>query len=90
VPKIDLTESERLALAFIARRELETNRYVGAIQLEPLKTAFAKLAPTDPPPVMLPEALRPKFRRRWAPITLAVLVVLAVWTLVALALGLVK
>jgi hypothetical protein len=35
VPKIDLTEPERLALAYVARREIETNRYPPAPQLEP-------------------------------------------------------
>jgi hypothetical protein len=47
VPKIDLTESKRLALALIARREIETNRYPLAPQLEPLKTAIAKLVPGE-------------------------------------------
>ena len=47
---VDLTEPERLALAYLARREIETNRYVAAPQLGPLATAFAKLCPEDAPP----------------------------------------
>jgi hypothetical protein len=45
-----LTEPERLALAYLARREIETNRNLLAPQLEPLKTALAKLAPGDAAP----------------------------------------
>jgi hypothetical protein len=53
MPKFDLaqlSEAERLALAYLARREIETNRNLLAPQLEPLKTALAKLAPADAPP----------------------------------------
>jgi hypothetical protein len=53
VPKFDLSqlsETERLALAYVARREIETNRNLLAPQLEPLKSALAKLAPSDTPP----------------------------------------
>jgi hypothetical protein len=64
---IDLTEPERLALAlalaYVAQREIETDRYPLAPQLEPLRTAIAKLAPNDPPPVP-PKSPRPKSRRR--------------------------
>jgi hypothetical protein len=63
VPKIDLTEPERLALAYVARREIETNRYPLAPQLEPLRSAIAKLVPGEPPPVP-PKTPRPKTRRR--------------------------
>jgi hypothetical protein len=38
---VDLTEPERLALAYVARREIEPNRYPLAPQLEPLKSAIA-------------------------------------------------
>jgi hypothetical protein len=48
---VDLTEPERLALAYVARREIETNRYPLAPQLEPLRSAFGKLCPTEPLPV---------------------------------------
>jgi hypothetical protein len=45
-----LTERERLALAYVARRKIETNRYPLSPQLAPLKSALAKLAPADPEP----------------------------------------
>jgi hypothetical protein len=60
---VDLTEPERLALAYVARREIETNRYPLVPQLEPLKSAIAKLVPGAPLPLP-PKSARPKTRRR--------------------------
>jgi hypothetical protein len=60
---VDLTEPERLAIAYVARREIETNRYPMAPQLEPLSSAIAKLVPGEPPPVP-PKTPRPKSQRR--------------------------
>jgi hypothetical protein len=56
---VGLAEPERLALAYVARREIETV----ALQLEPLSSAIAKLVPGEPPPVP-PKTPRPKSQRR--------------------------
>jgi hypothetical protein len=45
-----LSQGERADLAYRARREIETNRYP-APHIEPLRTAFLKLAPADTMPV---------------------------------------
>jgi hypothetical protein len=49
-PLKPLTDSERSALAYVVRREIETNRYPQAPQLGPLGSAFAKLCPGEEPP----------------------------------------
>ena len=48
-PIAALTEAERAAVASLVREPLRTTRNVPA-DLEPLKTAYAKLAPADDPP----------------------------------------
>ena len=60
---IDLTEPERHALAYLAGRELAENRYPLAPQLEPLRSAFRKLAPGDEMPKP-PRSPRGKGRSR--------------------------
>lgn len=60
---IDLTEPERHALAYLAGRELAENRYPFAPHLEPLRSAFRKLAPGDEMPKP-PRSPRGKGRRR--------------------------
>src|SRR6185312_4571004 len=57
---IDLTEPERHALAYLAGRELAENRYPLAPQLEPLRSAFRKLAPgmVEPKPRPRPRGAR--------------------------------
>jgi len=59
---IQLTEHEVLALAYLVRRQIETNRYLLAPQLEPLRTAFAKLAAGSSPPRLpkTPRRVRPR------------------------------
>jgi hypothetical protein len=59
MPKIDLTEEERRALADLAREYVRTQRYPLAPRLAPIKAALAKLAQADetPPP---PGRRRPK------------------------------
>jgi hypothetical protein len=44
-----LTETERAAVAALIREHLRTTRNVLA-DLEPLKSAYSKLAPADDPP----------------------------------------
>jgi hypothetical protein len=60
---IDLAEPKCLVLAYVARREIETNRYPLAPQLGPLRSAIAKLVPGEPSPVP-PKSPRSKFRHR--------------------------
>ena len=55
----DLSEKERAVLAHRVRREIETNRYPLAVHLASLKSAFAKLAPSDDP-LKPPASLRRK------------------------------
>jgi hypothetical protein len=52
MPKIDLTDDERRALADVAREYVRTQRYPLAPRLAPIKSALLKLAPADeiPPP----------------------------------------
>jgi hypothetical protein len=50
VPKFDLDEAERAAVARLIREHLRTTRNLLAPSLEPLKSAYAKLAPGDEPP----------------------------------------
>jgi hypothetical protein len=59
VPKIDLTDEERRALADVAREYVRTQRYPLAPRLASIKAALAKLAPNHemPPP---PGRRRPK------------------------------
>jgi hypothetical protein len=47
MPKIDLTEDERKALADLAREYVRTQRYPLAPRLAPIKAALAKLARAD-------------------------------------------
>jgi hypothetical protein len=48
--RIEFDEAERSALAYLVGRELASNRYPNAPQLEPLKSTIAKLAPADKVP----------------------------------------
>jgi len=48
--KIDLDNAERAAVAQLVREHLRTTRNLLAPSLEPLKSAYAKLAPADEPP----------------------------------------
>ena len=52
MPKIDLTDEERAALADVAREYVRTQRYPLAPRPAPIKAALLKLAPADeiPPP----------------------------------------
>jgi hypothetical protein len=50
VPRVDLTEEERHALADLAREYVRNQRYPLAPRLAPIKAALAKLAPADEPP----------------------------------------
>jgi hypothetical protein len=50
MPKIDLTEEERHALADLAREYVRTQRYPLAPRLAPIKAALVKLAPADEVP----------------------------------------
>ena len=63
MPIFDLTETERAAVAYIIGRELAENRYPFAPQLEPLRSAFRKLAPSDAVPEP-PRSPRGKGRRQ--------------------------
>jgi hypothetical protein len=47
MPKIDLTDEERRALADVAREYVRTQRYPLAPRLAPIKAALQKLAPAD-------------------------------------------
>ena len=47
MPKVDLTEEERAALADVAREYVRTQRYPLAPRLAPIKSALLKLAPWD-------------------------------------------
>jgi hypothetical protein len=47
MPKIDLTDDERRALADLAREYVRTQRYPLAPRLAPIKAALMKLAPAD-------------------------------------------
>jgi hypothetical protein len=47
--QIDLDNAERGAVAALIRQHLRT-RNVPTLSLEPLKSAYAKLAPADEPP----------------------------------------
>jgi hypothetical protein len=47
MPKIELTEEERAALADVAREYVRTQRYPLAPRLAPIKSALLKLAPGD-------------------------------------------
>jgi hypothetical protein len=47
MPKIDLTDAERAALADLAREYVRTQRYPLAPRLAPIKSALLKLAPGD-------------------------------------------
>ena len=47
MPKIDLTDTERAALADLAREYVRTQRYPLAPRLAPIKSALLKLAPGD-------------------------------------------
>lgn len=60
---IKLSNIEEDDLAYRARREIETNRYPLALHLEPLRTAFAELAPADVAPVS-PKPQRGGSRKR--------------------------
>jgi hypothetical protein len=50
MPKIDFDNAERAAVAHLIREHLRTTRNALAPSLEPLKSAYAKLAPADEPP----------------------------------------
>jgi hypothetical protein len=50
MPEIDLSPDERAAVAQLIREHLRTTRNLLAPSLEPLKSAYAKLAPNDEPP----------------------------------------
>jgi hypothetical protein len=50
MPKIDLTDEERLAMADLAREYVRTQRYPLAPRLAPIKAALLKLAPADEVP----------------------------------------
>lgn len=45
-----LNKADRAALGDAAKRDIETNRYPQAPQIDPLETAFAKLSPAAAPP----------------------------------------
>jgi hypothetical protein len=60
---LDLTEPERWALAFLIKRELETNRNFTAPQREPLESAFVKLRPAEMPEPKMPPNRRGVRRR---------------------------
>jgi hypothetical protein len=67
LPIAELTEAERAAVASLIREHLRTTRNVLA-DLEPLKSAYAKLAPADsiPPTPRIgvrPLGLMPNRRR---------------------------
>jgi hypothetical protein len=47
MPRVDLTEEERKALADVAREYVRTQRYPLAPRLVPIKAALLKLAPGD-------------------------------------------
>jgi len=59
MPKIDLTDEERRALADLAREYVRTRRYPLAPRLAPIKSALLKLAPADELPVQ-PGRKRPR------------------------------
>jgi hypothetical protein len=48
--RLDLTEAERSEVASLIREHLRTTRNLLSPSLEPLKSAYAKLAPGDEPP----------------------------------------
>ena len=50
MPKIDLTDEERAAVADVAREYVRTQRYPLAPRLAPIKAALAKLDPAGDPP----------------------------------------
>jgi hypothetical protein len=50
MPKIDLDPAEPAAVASLIRQHLRTMRNLLAPSLEPLKSAYAKLAAADEPP----------------------------------------
>ena len=58
MPRIDLTEEERRALADLAREYVRTQRYSLAPRLAPIEAALAKLDPAGDQP------LPPSRRRR--------------------------
>jgi hypothetical protein len=64
MPRIELTEEERAALADLAREYVRTQRYPLAPRLAPIKSALLKLAPSDelpqPPGRRKPRRLRPE------------------------------
>jgi hypothetical protein len=62
LPKIDLTDAERAALASLAQEYVRTQRYPLAPRLEPIKSALLKLAPADELPES-PKGPRKKSRR---------------------------
>jgi hypothetical protein len=65
-PKSDVDAAERAAVAQLIREHLRTTRNLLAPSFDPLKSAYAKLAPgDDPPPTPRLKQQPLGLRQRW-------------------------